>query len=392
MEKSLKKNALEPDYRRYSILFVDDEEITRHYFTRICKSDFEVLTAQDVNQALDILEMDHENIAVLLTDQRMPGLRGGQLLVTARKLYPDIVRMLTTAYMDIDEAIESVNQGEIFRYLDKPWDIDKLRASLFDAMHLFLARKKERNLLDHRREGLFLMAGKIADEIRTPLRKIVAANSFLKRCENIEVLTGRVKTLPVQQSKIEKALNEVETESKKAMIFMEMLQLSFHDNQQEPDPGQIHSMLECINESLSRYPFWAGERSKFHLDQQNDFVFKGPQIMMVHVFFSLIRHALESIDNHNGDSGVVEIIIEPDAEMNRVVMRDNGRGIPADQLPNIFNEIVSDNFGGNTSTEAGLAYCRKTLVFLSGRIDCVSEEGESTQFTLSLPLCGDKEP
>ena len=126
----METDGLEPNYSRYSILFVEDEDITRHYFARICEPEFHVISAENVLEALEILEEKLEEIAILLTDQRMPGPRGGDLLVTAKNKYPHIVRMLTTAYMDLDEAIQSVNEGEIFRYLEKPWDVEKLRSSV----------------------------------------------------------------------------------------------------------------------------------------------------------------------------------------------------------------------------------------------------------------------
>jgi two-component system probable response regulator PhcQ len=124
----------EIDAHRYSILFVDDEEMARLYFERICEPEFDVITAADANMALEILEKNHQKIAILITDQRMPGISGSQLLKIAKKRYPSVIRMLTTAYMDMDETIDLVIQWEI---LYKPWKAEILKTALSGAMILF---------------------------------------------------------------------------------------------------------------------------------------------------------------------------------------------------------------------------------------------------------------
>ncbi len=121
----------------YAILFVDDEEKARKMFSRLVSPYFTVLTAEDVREAKEVLEQKHDEIGVLITDQRMPGELGVDLLRHIRKEYPKIIRMLTTAYTDLDDAIEAVNTGEIFRYINKPWNADELLIDLRLAMNFF---------------------------------------------------------------------------------------------------------------------------------------------------------------------------------------------------------------------------------------------------------------
>jgi len=125
--------------QRYAILFVDDEEKSRKYFRRYFEREFNILTAAGVSEALDILKQRSDEIAVLVSDQRMPERRGIELLKEVCSTYPEIVRLLTTAFTDMDEAIEAVNSGEIFRYVTKPWDLEALHKSLHDAMNLYLS-------------------------------------------------------------------------------------------------------------------------------------------------------------------------------------------------------------------------------------------------------------
>jgi len=132
--------------RAFAVLFVDDEEKAQKYFRLAYATDFPVLTAGSVPDALEILEKHGDEIAVLITDQRMPGQLGVDLLTRARADWPAIVRILTTAYSDLDDAIAAVNRGEIIRYITKPWDIEALRVDLRHAMDFFLLRR-ERDLL-----------------------------------------------------------------------------------------------------------------------------------------------------------------------------------------------------------------------------------------------------
>jgi two-component system probable response regulator PhcQ len=78
----------------------------------------------------------------------MPGERGNELLRHARDYYPGIVRMLTTAYSELGDAIEAINTGEIYRYINKPWELDSLRADLKNALEL-AALRNERDELVH---------------------------------------------------------------------------------------------------------------------------------------------------------------------------------------------------------------------------------------------------
>jgi len=130
----------------FAVLFVDDEEKAQKYFRMAYANHFPVLTASNVPEALDVLAEHGERIAILVTDQRMPGQQGVDLLKRAREDWPGIVRILTTAYSDLDNAIAAVNRGEILRYVTKPWDIQALRADLRHAMDFFLLRR-ERDLL-----------------------------------------------------------------------------------------------------------------------------------------------------------------------------------------------------------------------------------------------------
>lgn len=140
------------------ILYVDDEEKALKYFRMAFAGTYEVITALSVAEAIKILEKDHESIGVLVTDQRMPLQTGVELLDHVRAHYPAMIRLLTTAYADLEDAIAAVNRGEIFRYITKPWDIPSLQTELGHAMEFYQLRQERDALMAeklsvHRRQA-----------------------------------------------------------------------------------------------------------------------------------------------------------------------------------------------------------------------------------------------
>ena len=129
------------------ILFVDDEPMALKYFERLVSPLAPVITASSVEQGKALLRERGGEIAVLVSDQRMPGAHGNELLSFAREYHPRIVRMLTTAYSELGEAIEAINSGEIYRYITKPWDMGSLHADLKNALELAELRNERDHLV-----------------------------------------------------------------------------------------------------------------------------------------------------------------------------------------------------------------------------------------------------
>ncbi len=142
------------DYQRYAILFVDDEANTRKYFRRLFSDKFRILEAEDGVQALSVFREHANEIGIIVTDQRMPNETGVGFLSKIAGDYPDIIKILSTAYSDIDAAIGSVNQGGIFRYMTKPWDIPQLEVTLRRAMEFFSVKRERDALLGAKMQAM----------------------------------------------------------------------------------------------------------------------------------------------------------------------------------------------------------------------------------------------
>jgi two-component system, probable response regulator PhcQ len=134
------------DYEKCAILYVDDEEKSLKYFTRAFGDKFKILSAANASEGYRLLEEHREEIALLITDQRMPGEKGVEFLQRAYRLHPKAIRILTTAYSDFDVAIEAVNSAAISKYVTKPWDIPQFEMILREACEFFTGQR-ERDLL-----------------------------------------------------------------------------------------------------------------------------------------------------------------------------------------------------------------------------------------------------
>lgn len=157
---------------RSKILYVDDEAMALKYFERLVGPIAPVLTAASVDEGRALLDAHADEVAVLVCDQRMPGARGNELLRHARDHHPAVVRMLTTAYSDIGEAIEAINSGEIYRYISKPWTMETLRADLRNALDLAALRAERDSLL---REKLMVTQGRLLGQRIGQLCTVAAA-------------------------------------------------------------------------------------------------------------------------------------------------------------------------------------------------------------------------
>src|SRR5947199_2664373 len=116
---------------KHPILLVDDEPEILFSLRGLLRKEFELYTAESGAEALAILRQ--HPVHVIMTDQRMPQMTGVELLRRARGDCPEAVRMIFTGYADIKAVIDAINQGQIYRYLTKPWDPDELRAVLHEA-------------------------------------------------------------------------------------------------------------------------------------------------------------------------------------------------------------------------------------------------------------------
>jgi len=126
------------------VLYVDDELNNLHSFKAAFRRYFNVFTAQSAKEGRKILES--EEIAVIITDQRMPGETGIEFLESILSTYPDTIRILLTGFSDINAVMGAINRGQVYKYLVKPWQDDELKMYIQNAIELYDLRKENKDL------------------------------------------------------------------------------------------------------------------------------------------------------------------------------------------------------------------------------------------------------
>jgi two-component system, probable response regulator PhcQ len=151
------------DYKLYSILYVDDEAMSLKYFKANFEDRFRIMTAPSASEAFRLFELHKDDIGILIADQRMPSMTGVELLEKVRQQRPKMLRMLATAYSDLDAAIAAVNTGAIYKYISKPWDIPELEITLMRAMEFFIIQGERDALLREKISALhrLMMTGRL---------------------------------------------------------------------------------------------------------------------------------------------------------------------------------------------------------------------------------------
>ncbi len=135
-------------YKNYPVLFVDDEEMAVATFLRLFRDEFTIYTAGNGEEALEKLAA-HPDIALILTDERMPKVSGLELLARVAQDYPTIVNILVTAYSDPTFLARAVNEGRLYRYIEKPYE----KAFLEETIRQGLDRYHRLNACNPKNEG-----------------------------------------------------------------------------------------------------------------------------------------------------------------------------------------------------------------------------------------------
>ncbi|MGI9165631.1 MAG: HD domain-containing phosphohydrolase [Pyrinomonadaceae bacterium] len=128
----------------YKLLIVDDELANIRLLERLFRHDYNCLTASSGDEAIKLIEQ--HDVAIVITDQRMPQITGIELLKQTAELRPHMVRILLTGYADVEVLVEAINSGLVYMYVTKPWNNDDLKQRVGRAVEHYENRKKGHSL------------------------------------------------------------------------------------------------------------------------------------------------------------------------------------------------------------------------------------------------------
>ncbi len=136
---------------KYTVLVVDDEPDNLELLRRTFRREYNVLAADSGFAALDAVK--GEDVALIISDQRMPGMTGAEMLARTVDTHPDTIRLILTAYTDVKDLISAINEGKVYRYVTKPWDPDELKLTVTRALEAYQLQLDNKMLLERLREN-----------------------------------------------------------------------------------------------------------------------------------------------------------------------------------------------------------------------------------------------
>ena len=137
---------------QHKILVVDDEDANLRLLKRVLGREYVVLEAQSGDEGIKHLESNE--VSLIISDQRMPGMTGVQLLEKSRDIQPDAIKMLLTGYTDLDALIGAINDGRVYKYIQKPWDAEELKLTVRRALESYDLKKHNDWLLDELKSAM----------------------------------------------------------------------------------------------------------------------------------------------------------------------------------------------------------------------------------------------
>jgi two-component system sensor histidine kinase/response regulator len=371
-----------------TILYVDDDAANLTVLQAACSDEFNVVTAESAEAALEIMRQ-HE-IAVLLVDQRMPGMSGVELFEATREHFPDTVRILITAYSDLTDAINAINRGQVRGYLRKPWDPVHLKATLREGLEVYDTRRKvrdlERRLLETERVySLGVVAASVAHELRTPLTALLT---------NLDLAEMRLKALldtlrsgrSAGAGEVDagsKAIEQIERAKQVVGQITEItsgIELSHRrrDDDRTADMREVANLtLRCVRAELLK-------RAQIQVDIEPGPPVQGSPTKLGQVVMNLLINALQALPDRPRGQNLVSLRLRPAGEFVRLEVEDNGSGIPENVLGQIFDPFFTTKAHGGTGL--GLAISRQIVEEVHGRIAVESEVGRGTRFSVEIPV------
>lgn len=393
-----------------TILIVDDEEDILKLMKNLLEMEgYKALMAPDGETALKISK--GVDLGAVISDYRMPGMNGVELLSRLREEHTDVPMILATAFADVNIVIEAINKGRAYKLIRKPWDPFDLQQEVKSAVEYSISERRRKELevrlkeqneileervlertskLDKVIEELQaandtisqtyqhllqsdklatmgLMAGTIAHDIANPLTVVLArARLLLMKGTLGDAESNNLNIIIKNSQKIERLIFSITRFARKSsneytdidlmeVLRESLLMLSKSLNVQSITLEEIYEIEEPI--------VW-GEPNE--LEQ---------------VFTNLIQNALQAMET----KGKLTIRVNLKDNFIRIIFEDTGPGIPEEKLDDIFEAFYTTKKEG---TGLGLNICKRIIQEHSGKISVESKIGEGTKFVIDLPEHG----
>jgi len=369
--------------RRPCVLVVDDEPELTTSVRYLLEDEYRVLTASSADEALGLLAQ--HSVAVLLTDHRMPGGTGAELLARSLYLFPETTRILFSAYTDVRCVIEAVNDGQVFHYLSKPWAPEELRDVLARGAERHRLLCENRRLTAHLEDlvrertaqletanaELEAFAYSVSHDLRTPLRAIDGFTQMV-----IEDAGRSLSSADVEH--LQRARRAAQRMGSYIDGLLAVSRASRHELVRTRfDLGALASGV--VEELLEAQPGRLVDvRAAPGLWVDAD------QLLTRIVLINLLANALKFTSTH--DAACIEVGVSEDEGERAYFVRDDGIGFDAARAERLFGAF--QRLHGHEEFEGdgiGLATVRRIVARHGGRVWAQGEVEQGATFFFTLP-------
>jgi signal transduction histidine kinase len=366
------------------IVYVDDERANRIVFEQSFGKRFNVRTLASAKDALELLRQ--ESVAVLITDQRMPEMTGHELLTRVKQQYPDIVRVVITAYGDLDAILAAVNQGLVFRYIVKPWDRAELEEILHWSLEAFALGRQEsalqlRLMQTERLVTLGLMVGAVLHDLHNPIASLTV---------NVE----RLDELSQRRDKAgQKALAEELPELARDLLtschvmrdLTVQLKQFVRNEAREAEPAAV------VTDPIPIVRYAISVCRETAVRARGRISYEGPAKLprlrigsteLTQILINVVANAAQALLARDKPGGRVAVSASDAGTMVQLSVEDTGVGMSEAALKRVGTPFYSTRPDG---TGLGVAQCRRLVEGAGGSFRIESTEGQGTTVAFSIP-------
>lgn len=377
----------EPIQKRYKILIVDDERDNLEGFLRVFGDSFNLVAANSGREALEVLK-NNGSIGVVVTDQRMEGMTGVDLLEAIKSMYPEVVRVLITGYSDIKVTVDAINKGDVYRYIQKPVEkkstIEILSDSLArhtETLHIRQSIENTKKMIQQRFLQIYeSVAAGIAHHINNGL---TPAKTF------VSLMDQKVKALKegkYDESFFEGFLRQVIADLKRVENLVQMFLWVRNCRVEQFSKAKVSDLVVLEDEEAKE----VFEKKKIRLEKNFD---EGmpPAIvdrMKVEELFSLLLKncAAASPEGSTIQVHSTETVNLDGLSFARVKITHPGRGYAPDEVPRLFDPF----YKFEEKLAMGINGLELTNCFIialkhGSEIKVSSHPGKETTFIVDLP-------
>ncbi len=355
---------------RIRVLYIDDEDNNLHSFKASLRKDFHVVTALDAEEGLRIAKM--EEFHVVIADQRMPGMTGVEFFEQLREINPDPVRILLTGYSDIASVIDAINKGEVYRFIDKPWNLEQIKNAIKNAAEIYLTKKElkdknERLKKAHTEMNQFVYS--LSHELRGPLMSISGVSKLAKMEANDPNMIEYFEMIDSATLRLDDFIYKMLDFYRSTKIDNKITKIIFNDI--------INQQLEAYKEK------WGLDDIKIDIqvDQEHDFYSDDAKLRVI--LNNLFSNAYK-FQKLTSQSKFIKLDVNVKDELAVIKVEDNGIGIDEkyhEEVFNLFHRATQRNVGSGL----GLYMVKESVTQMGGEIRLESKLDQGTIFIISIP-------